>query len=276
MSGTFFKVLLLVSMLCNGIALVLVDGARNYYMFLGLRTIGSMVIPLATFLLVEGFHNTSDRKKYATRLFVVGFLSVLPFLYAMNQGFMHFVDVIVKHFGEDAKINGENYQALAKLVTEQEYAYYTDILKNCAGYFLDGMVSLAIALVMLMGLEKVKNKYYGIKKFQYITLTTLIMLGAVVVLVLLRSEQPVIIIMFTALFYFLRGNKPAIAIMTVMAAISFYMKDSMAYASGVTLAVLCIFSYNGQRGDHSKVTQLLFYAAYPLHYLLLYIASLYA
>ena len=101
MSGFGLKMIAVITMLIDHTAATILERAlmqmlaggpiieQNYNVFLGIyfvmRIIGRMAFPIYCFLLVEGFHYTKSRAKYALRLFLFALISEIPFDMAFNQ-----------------------------------------------------------------------------------------------------------------------------------------------------------------------------------------------
>ena len=89
-SGFQLKILALVTMAIDHIGAVLLEQNPHYaeasvqYLDFVFRTIGRLAFPLFCFFIVEGFHYTRNRKKYAIRLLVFALVSEIPFDMAFN------------------------------------------------------------------------------------------------------------------------------------------------------------------------------------------------
>ena len=109
LSGSALKWIALFTMLIDHIGAVLLECGvlqaysqnlptslsyeTSYFIFqadLIIRQIGRISFPIFCFLLVEGFHHTSNRKKYALRLFFFALLSEIPFDLALQGTFLEF------------------------------------------------------------------------------------------------------------------------------------------------------------------------------------------
>lgn len=103
LSGCWLKMIAVITMLVDHTAATILERLLaqqpdwapitqdNYQTWLGvyfiMRLIGRMAFPIYCFLLVEGFHYTKNRAKYALRLFVFALISEVPFDMAFNQCF---------------------------------------------------------------------------------------------------------------------------------------------------------------------------------------------
>lgn len=76
---TTLKLIAVLTMLCDHIAYILVDGQENEALYGGLRIVGRISFPIFCFVLVQGFLSTKDVKKYFARLFIFALLSEIPF-----------------------------------------------------------------------------------------------------------------------------------------------------------------------------------------------------
>ncbi len=105
LSGSTLKLIALISMLIDHAAVAILYygllypnrpisvGSRLYQLYLLyqiMRKIGRIAFPIFCFLLVEGFLYTSNRKKYALRLFLFCLISEIPFDLALRQSFFEF------------------------------------------------------------------------------------------------------------------------------------------------------------------------------------------
>lgn len=89
-SGFQLKILALVTMTIDHIGAILLEQNPHYseasvqYLDFVFRAIGRLAFPLFCFFIVEGFHYTRNRKKYAIRLLIFAMVSEIPFDMAFN------------------------------------------------------------------------------------------------------------------------------------------------------------------------------------------------
>lgn len=101
-TGSTLKRIALVSMLVDHLAASVIAKLYNIPGFLpeasrsgveafynACRLFGRLAFPIYCFLLVEGFLHTSDKKRYAVRLFLFALISEIPFDWAINGQLMN-------------------------------------------------------------------------------------------------------------------------------------------------------------------------------------------
>lgn len=135
-SGYWLKMIAVITMLIDHSAATILERilvqmpswapvtVDNWYRLdLLLRGIGRMAFPIYCFLLVEGFHYTHSRRKYAARMFVFALISEVPFDMALNQSVLELsynnvfftlflgllvimaADWVMEHFSSDKMIS---------------------------------------------------------------------------------------------------------------------------------------------------------------------------
>ena len=267
MTAFVLKIILVVSIICGNAAVIFVDGEKYYELYMLLRAVSMMAVPVAAFLMVEGFHNTKNRKIYFGRLFAAGIAAEFPFLLASSVGLTRIADGIKRHVDAEGTLNADNMKKLLEQ-SDKISKYYKDLYYACGRYAIDGLITLSAAFLMIVLVDKIRSKYFGYKKLAFAALSTLVIIMTLAAVVILPCENPMEIIFFAAVFYYLRGNKPSTAIMTLMMVLCFYTRYGMIMASGTVLAVLLIQTYNGKQG--SAKYKYVFYAVYPLQFLILF------
>ncbi len=100
LSGSDLKIIAVIAMFLDHLAATVLvrclvtgvfwDQAAWYEVYQVMRNIGRVAFPIYCFLLVEGFIHTSDRRKYALRLFLFALISEIPFDLAFNAQVLEF------------------------------------------------------------------------------------------------------------------------------------------------------------------------------------------
>ena len=218
LSGSALKLIALVTMLIDHIAVVLMKNSRIVLLRTGwgtltlytlMRKIGRISFPIYCFLLVEGFLHTRDRKKYGKNLLLFALISEIPW----------------------------NLEHTGTLHYPVQNVFFT----------------LFLGYAGLCCIEELKER----PREQLISLIALMLVG-----MNLNADYGIGGFAFILVMYLLREQK-------ILQAVVGTCIESGGWAAG--LAFIPINLYNGKRGFvRGKAMKYLFYAAYPLHILILY------
>jgi hypothetical protein len=243
-----------------GITFMVVDHVNSYVGdFLGLplwvALLGRFVAPLFAFLMIEGFFNTHNKRRYFTRLFIGGVL-----MYAVNITHnvltkKSFVDPLTKQFDIFAVLQGQNiFMTLALLLL---LVWLLDTLRHgpLSRFVKGGLVVGAICLLPLI----------------------------------LMSEGGPYELVLALIFYFFRGNFLTIASAILIFSAALFGHTLFGYFTSDGFGTLyqtltfdnefmiffvlpLVHLYNGQRGGSGATWQKqLFYYFYPAHLILIYL-----
>ncbi|MGN0293734.1 MAG: TraX family protein [Lachnospiraceae bacterium] len=244
MSGFTLKLLALILMIIDHCGLVLFAGTSLY---LPCRILGRIAFPLYAFLITEGYVHTRSVKKYAGRLLVFAVLSEVPFDYAFFRtpfymGYQNVFFTLVLGLGALVCLD----RALGKsgrIRASETAAGNTGKSEMSAGELWEQTMRKSniskILLIVIMIIAELTDTDYGA-------------FGVLVIV----------------LFYLFRDRK-VICMVSVAAALIIYGFLGGFYIEGFgAVALIFILLYNGEKGQY-PFPSLIFYAAYPLHLLIL-------
>ena len=189
--------------------------------------IGRLAFPIFAFLIAEGFHHTSDRRRYALRLFVCGLITEIPYDVFISSTFFNMRSQNVLFtllFG---------LLALWLLQWAREQGRLKHHLLACVGF-----AALYVIAVRL------NTSYRGLG------VTMVVMFG------LLRGVRHQLLwqlLCLVVLNFLIPGRR------VDLLGISFSIQNLG------TLAIVPIALYNGERGAKNKFLQIGCYLFYPVH-----------
>ena len=210
-----------------------------------LRFLGRMSMPIFAFLIVQGFFNTNNLKKYIYRLFITAtsFQLVLFILGIINELYV------------------DNYYIVINT--------YLNILYSFV---------LCLILLWLIDTKTIVNN-----KFINIIIKSVGMILILLIYHFIDMELGYRVLVTIVGFYFSEKMKRSgkseelIAItmfMTlVLAVISDF--DNLVFNLPSIISIIFISMYNGERGKNNKLLKNIFYFIYPLHHTILYILALF-
>lgn len=244
MSGFTLKLLALILMIIDHCGLVLFAGTSLY---LPCRILGRIAFPLYAFLITEGYVHTRNVKKYAARLLVFAVLSEVPFDYAF--------------FGTPFYMGYQN-------------VFFTLVLGLGALVCLDGAlgrsgrIKAAETAAGNTGKSKMSAGELWEQTMRKSNISKILLIVIMVIAELTYTDYGAFGILVIVLFYLFRDQKVK-CMVSVAAALIIYGFLGGFYIEGFgAIALIFILLYNGKKGQY-PFPSLLFYAAYPLHLLIL-------
>jgi hypothetical protein len=218
------------------------------------RVIGRAAFPLFAFLAAEGALHTRSRARYLLRLGFFAVISQVPYYIAFHRGFLDFSDE-------------PSWRVSFLADTNVLYTLFLGVL----------------ACAVMKGL---KSYFPGVKyQLLRVALYVLVMAAAALTAGYLRSDFGIVGVLMVALAYLtphkwgklavIAGgvailNSPVGLWLSSFTRLNFYGKAWPGYGElmlpAACTALLLIALYNGKRGQGMKW---MFYAAYPLHIVLL-------
>lgn len=219
-------------MLCDHLWATIIHGNQ------WLNDIGRIAFPIFAFMIVEGFFNTHNRKKYALRLFIFALLSEIPFnLMYSSHIFYPFHQNVLWTF-----LIGLGCMAVIEHVKKQGVLWKTIGASICI-VFCGSLLGLLLMVDYLhFGVLTVMVFYFfrGHKWYHGV--------GQLIGLVYIHA-------------CLMDGLEYAI---TIFHHTLFLPQQALA-----VLALIPIWLYNGKQGPHSKKIQFCYYSFYPVHMLIL-------
>ncbi len=231
-SSAMLHILAMAFMLCDHLWGTIIPG--NDW----LTCIGRLAFPIFAFMIVEGYFNTKNLKKYILRILLFALISEIPFnlmmggrlFYPVHQNVLwsFLISICLIHLNEKAKATKKMW---LRIIT----AFLTII-----SAFITGLITMVD--FYHAGILTVLAFYFFRKK------TVLNCICQLICLWYINAE------MLGGLGYELEifGNT------------FFLTRQSLAL-----LALIPIWAYNGRRGYNSKSLQYTYYLFYPLHMLIL-------
>ncbi|MCI7097611.1 MAG: conjugal transfer protein TraX [Lachnospiraceae bacterium] len=264
MSGFTLKLLALFLMIVDHCGLVLFAGTSLY---LPCRILGRIAFPLYAFLITEGYVHTRSVKKYAGRLLVFAVLSEVPFDYAFfgtpfYMGYQNVFFTLVLGLGALACIDGARGRS-GRIKASETAAGNTGKSELPAG----ASTPLVGAEVSAETPELSAGELWE-QTMRKSNISKILLIVIMVIAELTYTDYGAFGVLVIVLFYLFRNQKVK-CMVSVAAALIIYGFLGGFYIEGFgAIALIFILLYNGEKGQY-PFPSLLFYAAYPLHLLIL-------
>lgn len=233
------KIIAIIAMLIDHIA----AGFVPYDSWLGIAMhfIGRITGPVMFYMAVEGYHHTSNLKKYITRLGIFAIISYFPFMY----------------FNAGGNLSQLNFLNLNVIYTIFLGVIAVHISRKVSNLFLKAVLLILILVISSIGDWGITgiiimlgfDYYYGNFKNQAFNYFIIVLMGSLINFLSIPAMY----------LYFSKEE--------FMAQIGYY--KPMLSQVGMLIPIFLLNHYNGERGNNSKFSKWLFYIFYPLHLLIL-------
>lgn len=248
MSTFTLKVVAIVTMLIDHLTIVI--SPSNDWVYLAGRLIGRMAFPIFVFLLVEGFYNTSNVKKYLTRLGIFALISEIPFDLAFYNA----------KYSEAGEVGGSIKADLSNMFSDGQV--FDLVIRRFISY-QNVFFTLFLGLLAIWLMSMIEKKYH--KNMLYVNiLNAVVTLGFSILAAILQTDYGYKGILLIVAFYLFRGSKLLLLIST------FILSGNVVQAFSA-LAIIPIAFYNGKKGKSIKY---FFYVFYPAHIFILFLLQL--
>lgn len=252
------------------IAIMVIDHIGYYFqsyipngIYISLRAIGRIAMPLFTFMIVQGFFHTSDLKKYISRVFSLAVITQIV-IYIVSLFDKNAIDLSVNR-----ELNVVFSYALSlitlwvihekKLVAKYDYAknMFLKILLlfTILGIYLfipfDYDIYVPILIILMYFIERLKIGIYLQKQSYNMSI------GKVAVSFITEEH--------------IKLGYISLILLSLLAII---IKSGNTMYWYMLFSIVPIWLYNGERGKKNKAITTMFYAIFPLQHFLIYLVKL--
>jgi hypothetical protein len=246
------KLIAIITMLIDHTGAVLLSPDTQLYWMA--RTIGRIAFPIFVFMLVEGFHHTSNIRKYLTRMGIFALISEIPFDIAFYNS------ISGRDFLYDFKASFSSPTVLN--------VFLKNLLSHQNVFF-----TLFLGLLAIYCMSMIENRF---KKDILLSnlFDALVTIGFCAAAVLLRTDYDMKGILLIVAFYLFRGSKIVTTVCLIIIIGTFFpsTKDNLNIQTFSLLAMVPIAFYKGKKGKNIKY---FFYIFYPAHLLILWLISVF-
>jgi len=264
------KIVLIVTMAADHVAVIFLSPSSPWYEWL--RIIGRPALPIACFLLAEGFVKTASRGKYTLRLFVTALIGELFWIFLWLQQSIaadKAVRAAYEAAGGDAIWREDGYQTWANTLTSAEKAQFTNGIVPP----LNVLFTLTVCMLMLLLMDRLQKRYGDmlpnqvIKNLGYMLCMCSTIILAVIICAVAQMDYPLVAPLTVAGCFIFRNERKSMMVALGLAGVLAGLGAPI-YMLAWMIALPLLYRYNGKLGyDKSERPWLrtLFYAFYPLH-----------